>query len=49
MQNLRATACVQVINFQDPIHKNDFEIYGQITISNFPQKLVKNQYMCVAT
>ena len=49
LQNLRGNASVQVINFQDPILKNDFNIDHQIAISNFPQKLAKNQYVFVAT
>ena len=31
------------------MHKEDFDIFDQITISNFPHKLAKNQYMFVAT
>ena len=35
---LRGTACAQAINFQDPAHKNDIEIFDQIRISNFSKK-----------
>ena len=38
-----------MINFPDPIHKNEFEISDQITITNIPQELAKNQYICAAT
>ena len=43
------TAYVQLINFQDQIHKSDFDIYHPLTIPNFPQMLAQNQYICVGT
>ena len=46
LKNLRGTAYVQLIDY---IHKNDFDLYDLVTISNFPQKLAQNQYICVAT
>ena len=47
--NLRGITSFQLINFQDPIHKNDFHIYDQLRISNFSQELAPNQHICVAT
>ena len=49
LENLTGTAYVQLINFQDHIHKSDFHIYHPVTMSNFAQKLAQNQYICVAT
>ena len=46
LKNLRGTGYVQLIDY---IHKNDFDLYDLVTISNFPQKLAQNQYICVAT
>ena len=47
LQNFRGTASAQLINFQDPIHKSDFDIYGPVTISNFPKKTSTKQiYVC---
>ena len=42
-------AYVQQINFQDHIHKRDFDIYYPLTISDFPQMQAQNQYVCVGT
>ena len=47
--NLRGITSFQLINFQNPIHKNDFHIYDQLRISNFSQELAPNQHICVAT
>ena len=41
------TAYVQFINFQDQIHKSDFDIYDPVAIPNFKQILAQNQYICV--
>ena len=30
---------VQLINFQNHVHKSDFDIYHPVTIPNFPQML----------
>ena len=34
-----------LINIQNPIHKNGFDIYHPVTIFSFPQKLAQNQYI----
>ena len=31
--------CLCSINFQDHLHKSDFDIYHPVTIPNFPQML----------
>ena len=36
-------------HYEDPIHICNFDIDHPVTISNFPQKLAKNQYICVGT
>ena len=46
---LRGTTCVQLINFKDPIHENDLDIYDPLTVSNFRKKSPQNKYICVAT
>ena len=38
-----------MINFQDSVQENDFDIYDPLTTSTFPQKLAQNQYVCMAT
>ena len=45
----RLTACVQLINVQDPVHKNESDNNDPVTISNFPEKLAQNQYVCITT
>ena len=49
MQNLRVTGSVELINVQDPMHKNQFDNYNRVKILKFSQKLAENQYICVAT
>ena len=46
LKTLRGTAYVQLTQFQNPIHKNNFNIYHTQRIFNFPQKLARNQYIC---
>ena len=36
---------MELINFQDPIQKNNFNIYHTVTIFNFPQTPAENQYI----
>ena len=42
-------AHAQQINFQDHIHKMDFDNYYPVTTANFPQMQPQNQYICVGT
>ena len=48
-ENLRVTACAQLIIFQGPIPKKGFHIYDPVEGSNFEQKPAENQYIWVAT
>ena len=45
-KNLRDTAYVELINFEDPIHKVCFDIYHIQIILNFPKKAAENQHRC---
>ena len=49
MQNFIGTAYGQLINFRDPIHKNEVDNYDPMTIPSFSQKLAQNQYIRTAT
>ena len=49
MENLRGTACVRLINFQDPVHKNNFDIYDPVTIYIFPRESAQSHYIGVVT
>ena len=44
-KNMRGTAYGQLINFRDPIHRNEFDNYDRVTMSIFPQELAQNQYI----
>ena len=40
---------VQKNIFLDPIHKKCLLVYGPATISDFPEKLAQNKYICVGS
>ena len=40
---MTSTAYVQLVNFQDAIHKNDFDIYCPVIIFNFAQNVQKKK------
>ena len=46
LENLIGTTYVQLINFKGHTHKSDFDIYNAVTIFNFLEKVVENQYRC---
>ena len=33
----------QLINFEDPVYKRDFDIFHTVTISNFPQNAAEDK------
>ena len=37
---MKTTAQVELINFQDPTHNNDFETYYFRTVFDLPEKVV---------
>ena len=46
LKNLRITALVKLINFEDATFKGDFDTYGGVkTLLHLPEKLVWNQYL----
>ena len=45
LKNVSKNAYVQLINFTDPVHKSDFNIYHPVTVFHFPVKLAENQYI----
>ena len=44
LENLIGATYVQLINFKGHTQKSDFDIYNAVTIFNFPEKVVENQY-----
>ena len=44
LQNLRSIAYFQLINFEIPIKKSNFDMYHTVTMSNFPQKIAEEKY-----
>ena len=44
LENLIGGTYVQLINFKGHTQKSDFDICNAVTIFNFPEKVVENQY-----